>query len=91
MPRVNLGKDPIELQRERLAHTTAKIIRKAMIDRNMRYGKDVADLVKMNRNTFAYKMRAGSWSQMDHHSLPGNRRGVSGQGGGVKAWNRNRR
>ena len=50
MPRVNLGKDPIELQRERLAHTTAKIIRKAMIDRNMRYGKDVADLVKMNRN-----------------------------------------
>lgn len=65
MPRVNLGKDPIALQRERLADTTAKIIRKAMIDRNMRYGKDVADLVKMNRNTFAYKMRAGSWSQMD--------------------------
>lgn len=29
MPRVNLGKDPIELQRERLAHTTAKIIKKA--------------------------------------------------------------
>ena len=65
MPRVNLGKDPIELQRERLADTTAKIIRKAMIDRNMRYGKDVAELVKMNRNTFSYKMRSGSWSQMD--------------------------
>ena len=65
MPRVNLGKDPLELQRERLADTTAKIIKKAMIERNMRYGKDVADLVKMNRNTFASKMRAGSWSQMD--------------------------
>ena len=30
MPRVNLGKDPNELQRERLADTTAKIIKKAM-------------------------------------------------------------
>lgn len=65
MPKVNLGRDPVQERHE----ATRKLIRKAMIDRGLENQKDVAPLIGMPVSTFNCKMRQNSWALDEMASL----------------------
>ena len=65
MPKVNLGRDPVQERHE----ATRKLIRKAMIDRGLEHQKDVAPLVGMPVSTFNCKMRENTWTLDEMASL----------------------
>jgi hypothetical protein len=61
MPRVNLGRD-------RYADSvaaTSKIIQKAMIDKDMKFKKEAAQVIGMDADTFAKKLRTGTWTHKE--------------------------
>ncbi len=65
MPRVKLQK-PTEAERlASIAVDTRKIIRQAMILRDVPYIIDLAALIGMGNSTLSLKLKTGSWTQKD--------------------------
>jgi len=65
MPRVKLQK-PTEAERlASIAADTSKIIRQAMIERDVPYIIDLAALIGMGNSTLSLKLKTGSWTQKD--------------------------
>lgn len=65
MPR---GWKPKLTEAERLESVgteTNKIIRIFMIERDIKYDIQLADMVGINRGTFSAKMKNGTWTQRD--------------------------
>jgi len=63
MPRVKLQK-PTEAERlASIAADTSKIIRQAMIERDVPYMIDLAALIGMDNSTLSLKLKTGSWTQ----------------------------
>lgn len=62
------GWTPRPTEEERLAMIaaeTTKIIKIAMIERNVEYDQDLADMIGMQRGTLSAKMKRGTWTQRD--------------------------
>lgn len=65
MPKVKLVK-PTEAERlTAVSKETAKLIRQYMIEREIKYDMEMADMIEMNRGTFSSKMKEGTWTQRD--------------------------
>jgi len=65
MPRVKLQK-PTEAERlASIAADTQKVIRRAMIERDVPYMIDLAALIGMRNQTLSLKLKTGSWTQKD--------------------------
>lgn len=63
MPR---GWRPKQTEEERLAaiaEETAKIIKKAMVDCDIAYDKDLAALIGVQQKTLSAKFKNGTWTQ----------------------------
>lgn len=65
MPRVKLQKPSEEEQMNSIAEETSKIVRLAMVRRDIPYIIDLAGMIGMGNSTLAAKLKTGSWTQKD--------------------------
>lgn len=65
MPRVKLQKPTEEEQMNSIAEETSKIVRLAMVRRDIPYIIDLAGMIGMGNSTLAAKLKTGSWTQKD--------------------------
>jgi len=65
MPRVKLQKPAEAEHLASIAADTSKIIRQAMIQRDVPYIIDLAALIGMTNSTLSLKLKTGSWTQKD--------------------------